>query len=705
MAVGFSVTIRAVDLVTGTLQRINRQLIQMQAPWMRLSNAWNRFSNLSGITRIVTGFNNLARSALSAAFSITRIVGPLSALSGIGSLAGIYKMVEGYANLGRELNFASLRIPTTAANLAVMQGAARYAGVSAETLTSSLIGLKQTLFDIVGGRAPEATVMLNTLGIALRDKVTGGARDATEVLSEVANKVQQLSGNPAAQERVLQALGISPEMLPYLRLGAAGIAHYVEVARRAGPMTQDMIDRANQLAYAQGDLHLAVDGLANTLADKLQPYLMQAVTWMTRWIEANRVWLGQEFERRVQDFVTWLKSVDWDAQWTGVKHVATGINDIATAMGGWKNVGEAIALYFGTVWVAAILKPFWMVLRLLALIPGSGVAAAALATAAGLIDIYNRPTGAVQKNEGDELERYQPRYVAPGTPGPGRRGRVALPGSPEGRPPPYMPNDPNPDFNPMLPGGALPLSETPRGPGGSVTPPAQNAGSDAIASYIADRFQAAGYTQAQAAGVLGNVQRESGFDPANQGDENGAARGLFQIRDSRLQEFVNRYHSLPNRSNVQQQVDFALEELRTTEGAAADSLRASRTSREAGETFSTNTNTSRGFERPFDPYFQEAKRRGSDAEVWERRLQARRGGGVGGLAPGLYDGGAQGMPAELPPGGLGARTSGTDSIKGSASLSVRFLNTPPGTQIASDTRGSLWDGPPRIERSMTGALA
>ena len=117
-------------------------------------------------------------------------------------------------------------------------------------------------------------------------------------------------------------------------------------------------------------------------------------------------------------------------------------------------------------------------------------------------------------------------------------------------------------------------------------PPAGNA--DAAYRY----FLARGWTPAQAAGIVGNLQQESGpgLDPTIVGD-GGNAFGIAQWNDRRdaLHGWAQSGGMDP--AALQTQLDFISHELNTTEGRAAAALRGAQTPEEAARAFL-------GFERP-----------------------------------------------------------------------------------------------------------
>ncbi|KJC35651.1 hypothetical protein UP09_30985 [Bradyrhizobium sp. LTSP885] len=98
-------------------------------------------------------------------------------------------------------------------------------------------------------------------------------------------------------------------------------------------------------------------------------------------------------------------------------------------------------------------------------------------------------------------------------------------------------------------------------------------------------FVGKGYTQEQAAGIVGNLVHESGLDPAASGD-NGTSGGLAQFHNERLkalQAFAAE-RGKPA-TDFQTQLEFVDHELHTTEGRTLAKLQAAKTPEDAAGAF------------------------------------------------------------------------------------------------------------------------
>lgn len=118
---------------------------------------------------------------------------------------------------------------------------------------------------------------------------------------------------------------------------------------------------------------------------------------------------------------------------------------------------------------------------------------------------------------------------------------------------------------------------------------------DPNATLVANRLKGAGYTRAQIAGVLGNFQLESGFNPRiNEGGAVGNPRGIGGYglgqwtgdRQTALVNFAKARKTDPGNTGIQ--ADFLLHELGGSEKAAADYIRKAVSPEEASRRFLTD---------------------------------------------------------------------------------------------------------------------
>jgi hypothetical protein len=537
MASGFGIAITATDSASAQIDAINKKLAAMNAPVARLQKSLADFSRLSGVQRVSQGIERMARASLDAFRNIARVVSPLAAITGAASIAGMYRLVEAWGQWGSQLGFTAQRIGISAAQLQAFQGAGLLAGASTQAVTSGVQALGQTMYDAIGGRAPEAVALFNQLGIAFDDG-TRHARSVTQVLPEIANRIAAIK-DPFTQARIAVALfgGAGEEMLPFLRRGAAGIAELEERTRRYGLASPAAVAAANRLREAQANLTLAVSGLGNAVAERLAPVLAPMLTQMADWIASNRQWIATGITDRISEFAGVLKTIDWAGLGHDFDRVASTINAIVQGSVGWKNVLEGIVAIKLAGWALSAIAPFTTVLRLMALIPGSGVTSGMLA-AVGLGTVALTGAGIGGGNAGSFRAGKGHVYGPDETSG----------GSPTGSISGW--------FDRQLQRLGIEGGDPSKMPGSG----------SAKSAY--DYFISQGWSAAAAAGIVANIQAESGFNAGQVGDS-GNAYGLGQWHGPRQAAFARWAGHDIRQSTYAEQLAFYNHELRDGEDAGA----------------------------------------------------------------------------------------------------------------------------------------
>ncbi len=380
----YTIVISATDLASGVfdaankrVEALNKRVAAATAPFRRFGESLEKFSKVTGLTEIATGFGNVARTGTDAFRSLSRIVEPLAAIIGVSSIAGIYKLTTAWGEFASVLGNQAQRAGASASQLYVLQNAARLAGVDAETLTGGITALNDNLRNAAFGGAPAFLNVLSNLGISFEDLQRMNPEQRLKVLADALAKVRSPTDRALFTKELFGGEGI----IPFLNAGAAGISAWEEAARRlGGTMTPDDIARAQALRQAQVGLAESVTGLGNAIANILGPALTPllsetsgVVASMREWIEVNQDWLRNEISTKVGEFVTWLKSVDWHAVWIDLEAIGAKANAVAEALGGWERVGEGVVAFFVGSWFLRMAAPF----------ASLGIAVAQLAFAVG----------------------------------------------------------------------------------------------------------------------------------------------------------------------------------------------------------------------------------------------------------------------------------------------------------------------------------
>jgi hypothetical protein len=514
-------------------------------------NAVGSFAKDSGtnLARMSKAVTHLSGSAAKAGVHMTEALAPLGILTGALSAAGFGKMVSDWARFSQSLTFNATRIGVGVSQLQALEGSAQLAGSSASAAAGGLQTLQDTMVDTVGGRNMEALVYFRQLGVAFQDG-TGHALRATTVLPKLADAIARIK-DPSLQARVATQFfgGAAESLLPWLRKGSAGMAEYAALAKHYGVETEDSTEKAGVFRFAQERLVLAFKGLGNSISAEVSPPLSKMMTFLAELIACNRGLIADKFGSWAKQLGDWIQSIDWGKT---TKYFV----DLFDRFERWTDAMSKFTV------------PSWMK-KLFGLGDDTPGATGGAPGAAGGV---NGPLSDDNPN-------------APGSP-------AFYKAHPEIKPP----GDRSFFHPPTLP----PFW------GGSASPAPQ--GDSDTGKRMLGYFEGRGWTHAQAAGIVANLDRESSLTADRTGDS-GRAYGLGQWHPDRQANFAQWAGHDIRGSTLDEQMQFVQYELTHGERRAGDILKTAPNAATAAYVVNSD------YERPKD-VAGENTIRGGLAEKW-----------------------------------------------------------------------------------------
>jgi len=489
-----SLRIGFVDQASESLSKINQSIAKLQKPAKASGSSLAKLGETSGLRRITEGMATFGDTTLGAARSVERMVSPMATLTSAASIAGMIELSRQWGQMGNTVNKTAYAMNMPVERLGALRGAARLAGSSADAMDSSLQGLQNTL-SAANFNQPGAQVgLLNQLGISFRG-LHGEARNADQALGDVAESIKGMT--PHAQARTLGQLGMSPDLLPLLKNGRAGLEEFRKQAMQTGGvMTGQMSENAKKMNASWTELGMAVEGVNNRMWDSMSGFFTKTASAVAKFIEDNP---------KIAD--------------------------------SYAKVGAAASVAMA----ALVLKtPSLWVLRALG-----------LATLAETATMVGATVGMPLALAGDT----DPRATSEGAPGwakPG--GFLGAGGAADRFTNRYIfgPLSHGLPFSYYLPGGG--------GARSGISAPRPGSAGAGVMQRMHDYFRGKGLTEEQTAGVLANAAAESDFNPDNlTQDSGGPSYGLFQYHLDRLTKL--RAYAGSDKPTEQQQLDFTWQEM------------------------------------------------------------------------------------------------------------------------------------------------
>ena len=538
MAKDFQIRITADDRATATIKKIEAVIAGFTAP---IEKAQRRMDFVKSKLEAV---GDAARNAVS---SVASIIPGLSAIGGIASVAGLTALASKFASFGYNVSQTSNLIGVSARELQAWQIVGQKAHMTADEVSSGLMGMNDAIRGAALGTNSTAAGILTQLGVTIK-KNKDGSIDYESARRDIVNAIanqKQASGRVAAAN----ALGVPLKLVENKNV-ASDLAAAMNSPHQK---SQDAVDRAREMQERIDRLKQSIESVALTIGDKLVPVLQPAVEAIGQWFDANKEQIAHSIANAVERFTAWMKEIDWESVTNKAQKfwdMIGGITGAAIVLAGLTFAGPIA----GLLSIVASLTKIVAILGQAAVGAFFGLPGAAVATGAGLL-------------------------VAADVAAAAAAGYVAYKAGE------YLLNDDRAyhGANPELRGSSLKGRRTSILPTGSS---GSGASAEDLMKYLMDK----GWTKAQAAGIVGSLMVESSLNPDAR---NGNHYGLAQWDTARQADFEKWSGTKMVGTSWQKQADFLHYEM--TEGkekAAGDALRNQKDAESAARVFN------QGYERP-----------------------------------------------------------------------------------------------------------
>ncbi len=277
---------------------------------------------------------------------IAPLAAPFTLLAGAGAFS-ITKAISSYTELADTLDKASIRTGVTAEALQALHFGAVQSGMSADEMDKALIKLSAEMGKAASGQNQNLVAMFKHLGINLHD-ANGHVRSAADVMNNLAQAIKN-NESPAARMQILNAAfgeELGARLIPLLQGGAEGLAEYKKQAEELGlVMSSEEIQKANEFGDRLSLVKMASDSVSVAIGAKLRPVLDELIEPMLQIIVANRDWIATQIGEFVQEFATYLKSIDWKQTIENLKQVLRNFSSFIEFIGG----ANTVLIFFGTL--------------------------------------------------------------------------------------------------------------------------------------------------------------------------------------------------------------------------------------------------------------------------------------------------------------------------------------------------------------------
>lgn len=446
-------------------------------------------------------------------------------------------------------------------------------GASTADADDALKGIQEQAAKLKNGQLDDRlnAYLLN----ASRAGVKANVNDVDDPIKKLQQDAEIAQRLAATQGRgfailALQQEGYTRGMADALMQGPKALQGEVARQEKLNQLSQDEADRLRGISNKWKDFKEGMELTGSRIVIALEPamnVLLNLFNRLSDWFAAHADEIGAKVKDISDRFAAWVNTIDWDKVTEQIKAFFAAIDSTVQSLGGWKTVLIAIA-------GLKLLSMSSGILGIASAFASLGGALSAVATAGGAaLPVLARLLGAaglMLHSEG--LNENEQRTTQPGD---------KWDGDPVGQ-----------------------------------RRAAANSGSlQERQNYLATKLEGAGYSKAQAAGIIGSLMQESNLESGIINQSSGAA-GIAQWLGPRARAFQSQYGHSVDEGSFSEQVDFMISELKGSEKLADSRIRMAKTPEQAAEIHA------REYERPGAAEANIAKRQSYANSIYANLGQA-----------------------------------------------------------------------------------
>ncbi|MFT4118686.1 hypothetical protein [Bradyrhizobium sp.] len=342
-----------IDKATAPLNAFGRRVEALTAPVQRVSNRLTLFGRAAGLERlgdsarnVGSAFGNVADKAASLAGVALKVVGAAGLIGG-----GLALIVKESIDTMDKFDDLAQKAGVTTEGFQRIAYAAKFASIGQDEVAGSLQKMNSNIVAAVTG-SKEMQVWFKRAGISMKELKTQKPEEIFGRVMDAAAKFPQESAKGIALMRAI--LGKQGAAF----LGAAGqYRDLVAEAEKFGIIVSaENASAAATFNDTLDRLKTILQGVGNTIAVELLPYLQKAADATKDWVLENRALIGQkvaEWIQKLKDNWPAIKQGALDA-WGAIKKFGTYIQESVKWIGGWGNALKVVGVVMAGPLVAAL---------------------------------------------------------------------------------------------------------------------------------------------------------------------------------------------------------------------------------------------------------------------------------------------------------------------------------------------------------------
>lgn len=229
---------------------------------------------------------------------IEKVKDGLSKLSAFAfaTQSALYALTGVAARRSLQLENMSKTTGIAAESLQKYQYAAERMGLSAESVTSDLSMLYETMTSPIPGELNQQLLML---GVAVKDVATNSIRPVADIFADLADKLKGMGDQEALQWG--KKLGLSNDSIILLRQGRIGIQELMREAEEMGAIIPADQIRAGAELNRQLNANLfTLKQIGSQIGLSIAPALNEVVGSFSEWLKDNQDWIALNLQNIIE---------------------------------------------------------------------------------------------------------------------------------------------------------------------------------------------------------------------------------------------------------------------------------------------------------------------------------------------------------------------------------------------------------------------
>lgn len=347
--------IRAVDRVTGPLEKINQRLERsvgkLTAPFRRLGDRLGKLSSAAGLPKVVDGFRGVGTAAGDLGSKVLNIGRWLGGMGAVGG-AAFYGLARGALEAGDRIGEISQRVGLGVDAFASLEYAAAQADVGPEAFAAAMDRFNKSLGEMRAGSGPIVS-FLGKVGSGLLRQVqaSGSTEEALSLVTDAFTKIEDPARRAALASALFGKSGL--QMGQFLGQGSEAIQkQQIRFMELAGSQVQ-LAATAGAMDNAMRESQVALLGLRNAAMGALFPALTKLAGAVTAFLAKNRDGLQRWAERTGAAIEKWVDGGGMERLVASGERLANTIGRLVDALGGVEGVAKLAAVALGVSMVSA----------------------------------------------------------------------------------------------------------------------------------------------------------------------------------------------------------------------------------------------------------------------------------------------------------------------------------------------------------------